>query len=189
MKWKSKLAFPGLVLCLALCLLGIPVLGAEDAAVKEWFYGFPGSKDTLSVKTPADWQESFEKGPKGSLLNVSYRPSSGPEFEIHFTVFAGSPKIDIQDLAAKMGEPLLPTAVETELNLAEVRSETVQGYWYRITDKTLVGKPPEKDNYLYLINAALTVQKYLVIVTALTNDPGQGFINGMMEMMGSFRVE
>ena len=150
--------------------------------------GFPGSKDTLSVKTPADWLESFEKGPKGALLTVGYRPSSGHESVIFFSTFAAAPGLDIKDVAARMGQSLLPTAVETDLNLTEVRSETVQGYWYRLTDKTLVGKAPEKDNYLYLIGAAIMVQRYLVVVTALTNDPGQEFIDMTLDVVGSFSL-
>lgn len=161
------------------------IQGAEG--VKERLYGFLGSKDTLRVQTPADWQESLEKT-KDALLTVSYHPAGRDEV-VYFSAFLAVQNIDLREVAAKLAEPALDSAVETELVLNEVRSETVHGYWYRLTDRTLIGKQPEKDNYLYLIQAAVAVQRYLIIVTALTNDPGQEFIDEIMAMMESFRVE
>jgi hypothetical protein len=64
-------------------------------------------------------------------------------------------------------------AVEKEIPLMElVGKDGVRGYWYVVTDRSLEGRTPGRDEYRYLLQGAAAVGPILLTFTVLDNHDG-----------------
>lgn len=175
MKPVRLLPMVAVVLAAAFVLPDSPPAAAEQAASGET-RRFPiKGYGVLSLQVPAGWRESVEP-PSGVMPTIlTLRAPSGEELLISvFTNtrrepdFASSSRV--RSMAQKDGLEMLPTAVESSLELHELEGSSHLGYYYSFTDKSLVGKTPPPGEFRVLTQGHLGVGDFRLLFTILTNE-------------------
>ena len=175
MRSVRLLATVAVVLAAGVVFPGSPPGAAAQAASGET-RRFPiEGYGALALQVPADWRASVEP-PRGVMPTIlTLRAPSGEELLISvFTNarrepdFAGSSRA--RSMAEKDGLEMLPTAVESSLELQELEGSSHIGYYYSFTDKSLVGKTPPPGEFRVLTQGHLGVGDFRLLFTILSNE-------------------
>ena len=119
-------------------------------------YMIPG-RGVLELDVPVTWKSSTDQPPGGRPPTITFRPATTQEFELKVTAtWDPSGRADAPSPAAirsgvqRMGQRLLPTAVEKTLVVESLPGATPRGYHYTLSDKRSIGKPSAPDDYPYI---------------------------------------
>ena len=130
---------------------------------------------SLQLAVAADWRISVKqpegpmptilelRAPSGELLLISVFPNVRDDPD--FTAPAA-----LRAQAERSGRKILHTAVESELVLQELRGAAGTGFYYSLTDKSLVGKVPSPGEFRRLTQGLLGTDSFRLVFTVLTNE-------------------
>ena len=129
-----------------------------------------GGQDQLVISHPESWSAQVLQG-TGHGSSVVFTPSERGDFRIVLLAMtrvggqpAGAPEVEAG--VRRTGGEMLPTAVQTELELIPVAGSQANGVLFHLTDRN-----PEKGagDYRELHQGALLVGPYFVSVEVLTH--------------------
>lgn len=171
------------VLALFLFLLAPATAVGDEALVN---LGEPGA---LVLPLPQDW--SHEIGPADAdtpptvilqaphadivVLVTPFWAHEGAELDYGT---AGS----VHRVVERSAVEIAPGAAEARLAIEPIGGGRT-GYWFFATDKSLVGRAPVPNEYLYLIQGAVMVGDLLCTFTVLTNDTPSADAELALEML------
>jgi tetratricopeptide (TPR) repeat protein len=155
------------------------------------FLGVPGG-GRIAIQVPEDWGQVREAGAVRGVQSFRFLAPREDAFTILITPFPVSKIISDLDLKAeveKSGEKNLAGAVEQKIAVIEVRSDSMRGYVYRMTDKNSVGKPAQKGDYPYMIQGMFAVGGVPGGVTVLSRTDDTKFTDEILACLKSMTYE
>jgi len=142
------------------------LLAAEQRVVKK--YPIP-EHGTLELKVPASWKGELHKPQANMPPTMMFNPAKGNDFQVIITVLWGkngeqgfNSRERVRTLVEKDGQKLFPNAVETKIELQEIRGADHTGYYFTLTDKS-----PDPGEYRYMTQGAIGVGNLLLTTTIL----------------------
>ncbi len=142
------------------------LVAAERKATKK--YSIP-EHGTLELNVPASWKGKVHKPQENMPPTIIFDPAKGNDFQVMITVLwskTGEHGFNSQDkvqaLVEKDGQKLLPNAVETKIELQEIRGADRTGYYFAATDKA-----PNPGEYRYMTQGAIGVGDLILHFTIL----------------------
>ena len=143
--------------------------------------------NSIQLKTPVSWKSELKDGPRLPYATIAFRPLAGPAFEILISpiVFSGSEvkslsATDIRRRVLAGLEVVKSQAVESEVEVKELKGAAGPGYYYTVTDRA-----PKAGEYKYLTSGIVRVGNLAVSFTVLTNDGQQNFIDEALAVLRS----
>lgn len=155
-----------------------------DLAVRS--YPLP-NHGVFELLVPVTWTDEVRQPPGELPPSILFNPATGNHFHLLVTpVWSMQPGGDVatpEKLKATvtiMGERVLPTAVETELTVLELKHGESIGYYYLVTDKASGGFP-------YMIQGAVGTGDLLVSFTLLLKEKDSAARQSILDMLISAR--
>ena len=136
-----------------------------------------GEPGTLVLDLAPHWSQEVGSSDNGTPPTVRIYRGDGSHFAMLITpVWAGqdaAPDFGTADSVRRIVESsaaeISPGAAEEHLEIEPV-GKGKTGFMFVATDKSLVGRTPQPDEYVYLMQGAVMVGKLLCTFTILTND-------------------
>jgi hypothetical protein len=185
--FKSIAIFSILIVFITFCLVPSFVLAAQ--------YEVPGHGN-LYLNIPSEWADEVNSPNEALPPTIILTPESGDDFRILITPLwhaEGDPdfnsKNNLKSAVTIEGEKALEQSVESELKVKEIKGEQAYGYYFMLTDKSLVGKERSAGNYKYLLNSFIGVGDLLVLVTALYHEPDDMFKDRVIDMLEGIKLK
>lgn len=143
----------------------------------------------VELTLPEGWKATADTGSVGRTIKLSQ--SHGTDAEVLITVFPENPNSPIKDLPAlramvsQQGTALLPTAVQTSLELVEVKAAGGGGFLFHLTDRN-----PEKGpgDFREARSGAMLIGSRLLTVTILSHTPDSEFVAQALKTLETTRV-
>lgn len=174
------------ILALALFLLIPPV----ELAQAEEFTVDLGEPGILALDAAPYWSQEIRSPGDGLPPTILLRKDGGERFAMLMTpLWAGvtaSPDFGTRESVRRIVESsaaeVAPGAAEEQLTIEPVGGGKI-GFMFFATDKSLVGRTPPPDEYLYLMQGAVMIGKLLCTFTVLTNDRPSPDAEQALEML------
>jgi len=161
--------------------LSLPI----DPAVERWFQITP--RALVSFTGPESWREELKAGFGGPVF--TFRPENGDEFMLMFSPFwmpEGKP--DPRKMLEERGRTMLETSVEDELEMTPIESPTAEGSVFTLTDRELVGKTRQGENYLYATQGIVASGRAFGLFTLLSDSRDEAFLKEFRSIVATFAV-
>ena len=140
----------------------------------------------LKLNFPLDWKDDIAPATDNSSYTIKLNPSS---FVVTtravINVFwdtKGEKKFNnaeqVKLKLEKKGKRLLENAVQSRLNLKEIKGKTSLGYYYLLTDKA-----PKPGGYKFIIQGGLGVGNLLIMYTIFSNEKYSEFSTLILKMV------
>jgi tetratricopeptide (TPR) repeat protein len=144
-------------------------LSLEVPSSSRRHFAVPGL-GTVSLEVPESWHEEVVPHDGRRLPGLVLRPSTGPARQLHVTPLPSERSVtELEAFVREQGESMLASAVQDELELEEVRSPTVKGYLYFLTDRESIARnPPREGDFPHLLQGALRVGQAECVITVLS---------------------
>lgn len=187
--WQPELSFT----VLPVELLKQPETGkARDLKIDinaDKHFRLPDGK-ILRLITPENWMEQLPgNGPQGSIYNIDFdTPKRNCRIRLSIMV-AGTETPDLKELIERTRNYLLAGSAEKEIPIIPFTTGSVNGYYVIATDKELVGKAPQPDEFQYIINCIVGKGRYCGIFSVFANQRDQDFLNGILDVFKSWNVD
>jgi hypothetical protein len=179
-----------LVALLCLCFGISQTLYAEKKTVQL------DNNDVIKIDLPPKWKTTHERGNPGPGIERNYSiritPPSDEKIILWFTI--GRPQDRTPSsgrlfnaLVNRMVSSLIPDSVEQKAEWKEVPLRTAGNAKYCIlTDKSLVDKPPQPDEYLYIVAYFANYNnEYFVFASMFTDDRDNATFRLMLNTLSS----
>jgi hypothetical protein len=160
----------------------------EDQKIAVRSYTVP-KHGQLELNVPKGWREKLAQPPGDLPPTILFQPKTGNEFKFLITaMWKENPRVDLDDPASLramvegMGSGQLSTAVESKLDVQELRGDGVIGYYYLLTDKA-----PKPGEYEYMVGGAVSVGELLLTVTILLNAKSPPELQMALDVLKSAR--
>jgi hypothetical protein len=174
------------ILALALLLLAASTgpARAEEFTVD---LGEPGS---LAMDVAPYWSQDVRSPGDGLPPTILLRKDDGEQFAMLITPLWAMPGAEpdfgtpasVRRIVESSASEIAPGAVEEQLVIEPIGGEKT-GFMFFATDKSLVGRTPPPDEYLYLMQGAVMVGKLLCTFTVLMNDRPSPDAEQALEML------
>ncbi len=178
---SRTISVSGLVLCVVLTS-GVSFAEVFTTSLPD------GGKVELAL--PEGWKATA--GTEGVGRTIKLEQSQGTDASVLVTVFPeippDSPVKDLPALRAvvsRQGTALLPTAVQTSLELVEVKAADGGGFLFHVTDRN-----PEKGpgDFREARSGAMLIGGRLLTVTILSHTPDSEFVAQALKTLETIRV-
>ncbi|HUL31095.1 MAG TPA: hypothetical protein VLZ03_11640 [Thermodesulfobacteriota bacterium] len=151
-------------------ILGMLFTGAASAAGPKAIKKYPiPEHGTLELNVPASWKAKMHHPQENMPPTIIFDPAKGNDFQVMIAVMLGktgdkdfNSKEKVQTYVEKLGQELLPNAVETKVESHEIKGTTNVGYYFSVTDKA-----PNPGEYRYMTRGAIGVGNLLLSFTIL----------------------
>jgi hypothetical protein len=155
------------VLAMSLLMCGVLAVPSLSMAQPK---KVPVPGGTLLLDHPKDWKLAVSGPAIGPTVQL--RPGQVGDFAVMITAVAG-PKalpddVEVARFVRERGERLLPTAIQTKLELQPVKGAEARGYVFHLTEK---GREKGPGDFKELHQGMIVVAPLLLNVTVLTH-PG-----------------
>jgi len=159
---------------------------AEEGSLRE--FQLP-KRGVLQLAVPRSWKDQVRQPPHDLPPTISLSPSRGNGFRVLMTpmwaIRAGvvMPETEeIRRMVAKAAEAAKSQAVEKNIPIQEIQSESVGGYYFSATDRA-----PKPDEFKYMTQGMLRVGELAVTFTILNNDGAEGAVPDALRMLKGAR--
>jgi hypothetical protein len=151
----------------------------------------PG-RGTLLVTTPAAW--GFRASRPGTIgpRDIQFMDPGG-DYQMMLTLFPdaqamlqGAPTAKAFVEMAR--DEAKPKAVEPDPQLVALKGTGGDGFYFQLTDKDLVGKPPKPEDWKYLRQGALVMGESLLFFSLLSNVKESPVLDGALHALSEARV-
>jgi hypothetical protein len=134
-----------------------------------------GTKAALRVPMSSQWgfQTSDPQGELGRTITVRASDGSFQWMMTGFVSAEGKPQPDedsVTKTVESAWESVAAGSTQTQLNLQTLSGDSVRGYYFFSTDKTLVGKPSVPGNWKHMRQGFARAGNALVSFTILSDD-------------------
>jgi hypothetical protein len=173
---RWTLAAPGLLAALAACA-GAPLRSAPGGPAGERRFEVPGQGD-LFLRLPAGWSGSRIEEDPGAPPTFRLEPPEGGFLLLLTPLWdpddpdAPADPDEARMLVELARRELLPSALEAEIPLEELRGEGSRGWYFQATDRTLVGGPKPAGEWLHVVQGAVAVGRVILAFTLLDDADG-----------------
>lgn len=185
--FKPTVFFSNVIVLIIFCLVPSFVLAVQ--------YEVPGH-GSLYLNVPSEWTDTVNYQDEALPPTIVLTPEKGDDFKILITPLwheKGDPefnsKNNLMDGIDITGRKLLEQSVESELKIKEIQGDQAYGYYFILTDKSLVGKERSAGNYKYLFNSFMGVGDLLVLVTAVYHEPDDVFNEKVITMLEGIKLK
>jgi hypothetical protein len=151
---------------LAILLIASMVLAAGQKTIRK--YPIP-EHGTLELSVPTSWKVEVHKPQEKMHPTIIFNPAKGNDFQVLITVLwgkTGDPDFNSQEkvrtFVEKDGQKLLPSTVEPNIVLQEIKGVNNAGYYFSVTDKA-----PNPGEYRYMTRGAIGVGNLFLNFTIL----------------------
>jgi len=181
MRWRRA----HVVVVLALAIVGAAVAAEPEVRVET--YEIAGSgKLTLSLLP--GWSSDLA-GDTELAPTIELRPGGDRDALLLITVLPPEPGIprldeDIRAQVTALGQMMLATAVQTELEVFELQGAEAAGYFFHLTDREPEAGPGD---YREARQGAVTVGQLLLSVTVLTHPGDDTSVTEALAVLASAR--
>ncbi len=159
---------------IALCRLGLLLLGVITPPAR-YDYAWPG-QGTVTFEVPSSW--TMTGAPAGDA-GFSFRavPKSGAAASLQISLLNLPPDkalqaTDLTDRLHDMVRHFIISSVEGKFAAQPLKAQQGSGCFVQFTDASLVGQPPQPDNYKIMRNGLLLLdERAVVVVTMRCDDP------------------
>lgn len=172
---------PIMAACIASAILAPVGLDAQPVTV-------PVQGGSLILDHPTGWKSSVSGPSVGPTLRLT--PGGDGDFRVLITAIVSRTEPPGDEALARQvrdrGEKLLPTAVQTALEMKVVKGAQARGYLYHLTDKK-----PEKGrgDFRELHQGAVVVRPLLLSVTVLTHSGDAATVKAALEAVAGARYQ
>ena len=139
------------------------------------------NRGTLQIEVPSNWQSRLEQPP--GELPPTIRLSDNRSLLLITPIWSTTGDAEFNDdgnirkLIENDGKELIVTAVETELIINKFASQTINGYYFQLTDQN-----PKPGEFRFLCRSGVGVGELLLSVTYLSH---QRDISDFLQIMNS----
>lgn len=155
-------------------------------------FGWPG-RGTIRMAVPAGWSvRPRDAGDVGYAFRA--QPKAGPSIVVQITLAALPPDKPMRADEVKarleaMVQPYLAGSVEKVFDPKPLSLSQASGWVVQLTDASLVGKPPEPDNFKVMRNALAALDDHLMMIaTVQFDDPSRPEVAEAMSLLSSLRL-
>ncbi len=168
-----------------LALLTSAIAGDRASAVeKTTVRKFPITEwIEIQFAAPVSWIHEIPPAPLGLPATLEFKPKSGMPFHVLLTPIGQSGERSVEPLRKQvesMAKIAQEQSVEKTIELAELKSDTVTGFSFSITDRA-----PKPDEFKYLSSGVVRVSDAMMTFTILTNDGQQDVVQKAFAMIRS----
>ncbi|KKL12418.1 hypothetical protein LCGC14_2535960, partial [marine sediment metagenome] len=156
-----------------------------DATVRRSFR-LPGGT-VMSIAVKESWKTRVDTKMVRGVATISFAPAKGDDFLLLWTPLPGParPLNILKSSLEKTKKKQLSAAVEKDPVIKELKSESMRGYYFLMTDRSLVGKPPTEGQYLYGIFCMLRAGKVDSTLTILSRKNDEQFVKELTQAVSS----
>ena len=148
----------------------------------------------LTMNVPEDWHESSEikkMSSGGYRLEMSLFPYDKKKFKVLISAF--KLRDGDSDSALKKGmknvyAKLSTDSVKKNFKPRIIKDNNSSGFYFSVTDKNLLNKTPNKDDYLHVHQGMVASNDTLVIISVLAWQDDDEFIEQVDELFSSTRT-
>ena len=142
------------------------------AATVERAFLIPG-RGTLAMTVPAAWGFRTSKPAPATLRNVMFMDPAG-DYQLMLTFFPDPGKLLKGDPTTRavvevMRDGIKLKALEPDPPLLPLKGTGGEGLYFMVTDKELVGKPDQPNNWKHLRQGALRIDPLLLIFSIFSH--------------------
>ena len=129
----------------------------------------------LELDLPNSWVDEIELSDQ-NCPTIKITPSTQEKSQILLTfLYHAKSGEDYdnknRDTVTKLGNEILSGAIEKELKLEKLSSNSCSGYYFTLTDKSLINAPPKEGEYKIMTQGLTKIGDSLFAFTILTNQP------------------
>lgn len=159
---------------------------AEEGSLRE--FQLP-KRGVLQLAVPRSWKDQVRQPPHELPPTISLSPSHGNGFQVLITplwaIHAGvvmPEREEIRRIIAKAAEGAKSQAVEKNIPVQEIQSESVGGYCFSATDRS-----PKPGEFKYMTQGMLRVGELAATFTILYNDGAETVVPDALRMLKGAR--
>jgi hypothetical protein len=137
-----------------------------------------GSHGTLSIDVPKGWK--LKADPKDTSVDIAITPPDGANAQCLYSVVfvpkgATAAKADVDDKLLTECDQFVEMSVEKQKTLHKLTmAGDAYGVYCVFTDASLVGKPPEKDNFKVVSVGIIWFSDSVAVSWSLLGDDAKG---------------
>lgn len=149
---------------------------------------------SATLTLPESWEEALLGGDEETLdlFTIRLEAPQSYRWSLLVSVLGSKTRERIKDprrLAETVAANNRDEAVETELTLVELKGERVSGWYYTATDKGMVGKPAQPDQWPYMTQGVLDAGGQWFSFTLLSHSKGPSDLEPVLKALATLRVE
>jgi hypothetical protein len=172
---------PTMAACIGWALVATVGLGAQPVSV-------PVKGGSLVIDHPRGWKSAVSGPSIGPTLTLT--PGGGGDFEVLITALVSRTELPGDEALARQvrsrGEELLPTAVQTTLEMKVVKGAQARGYLYHLTERKA---EQGRGDFRELHQGVVVVRPLLLSVTVLTHTGDAATVKAALEALASARFQ
>lgn len=162
-------------------------------AAVEHRWSLPGGK-CVAITLPETWEETLLGGEEESLDLFTARLEAPQSLRWSLLISLMVPKArerfkEPRRLAESVAANNRDESVEAELALVELKGERVSGWYYTATDKGMVGKPAQPDQWPFMTQGILDAGGQWVSFTLLSHGKQSADLEPVLEALATLKVE
>jgi tetratricopeptide (TPR) repeat protein len=144
----------------------------------------------LRLTTPENWIERLqEKGPQGSSYSVDFDEPQG-NYRMRLSIVPTLTETpDLKAMIESARKYLLANSAEKEIPIVPLTGKSAKGYYVFATDKDLVDKPPQPDNFKYILSCIVGKSRYCGSISVFSNRKDQDFLAELLDVLNSWDIE
>lgn len=177
--------------CLLVAVL-VLITSAVSPAQADEFTVDLGEPGILVLDVAAYWSQEVRSPGNDTPPTILLQKDDGERFAMLITPAWAGPAAapdfgtpgSVRRIVESSAAEIAPGAAEEQLTIEPVGGGRI-GFMFFATDKSLVGRTPPPDEYLYLMQGAVMVGKLLCTFTILTNDRPSPDAEQALEMLRS----
>jgi tetratricopeptide (TPR) repeat protein len=159
-----------------------------DTLVEKRF-SLPDGK-VFHITTPENWMEQIPKtGPQASIRNVDFIIPEGNHRMRLSIMLTGTENPDLKAMIDATRKYLSATSAEKEIAIVPFAGESADGYYLIATDKELIGKDPQPDNFKYIVSCVIGRGRYFGSISVFSNQNDQNFMNEILKVFKSWAID
>ena len=151
-----------------------------------------GPEGSLLLPLPAAWSMERDEDPE-AILTILFTAPSGEQLVVRaFRNPTDDPEFNtaskVWPAVERAGKTQLDSAVETRIQLVELRGTSQVGYYFTLTDRTLVGKTAPPGEYRAMTRGGLGVGDLLLLFTVLSQDSDAPAVHEALDALAAATV-
>lgn len=146
---------------------------------------------TLRFEMPVGWKAESKVTPSNMVpsITILFTSTGGRDFAVEFVALLNGEldKLDTRAVAEEALRNLRTNALESVLQLNELKGTEISGHYFSITDKNLVDRMPPRGEYKYMIQGKAKMARFETMFVIVSNNPDGSDRRAALEMIRNIR--
>jgi len=114
------------------------------------------AKMKISLRIDETWNETFSLPKKDRPSTITYKPGTGEDFLLTITLYPiNYDKKEMRAIAKRSADHVGKTSIEKKIELRNIQSSTMSGFYFLATDKNAASFKGQADKYPHILSAIL----------------------------------